>query len=131
MEPHRAERISEALREELGEIIAYEMADPRLSAVMVTDVHVAPDLRHAHVRIAVSGDAEEEREAIHALDGARNYLRRQLVSRIHLYRIPDLHFQVEPGGGGERLQKLLKRIRKGRPREEAKRPEPSKEEPSS
>ena len=31
MDSHRAERVSEALREELGEMIAYELADPRVS----------------------------------------------------------------------------------------------------
>ena len=30
MDSHRTERVSEALREELGEMIAYELSDPRI-----------------------------------------------------------------------------------------------------
>ena len=44
MEGHRAERVTEAIREELGEIIGYEMSDPRIGSATVTEVHVSPDL---------------------------------------------------------------------------------------
>ena len=44
MDQHRAERVSETVREELAEIIGFELEDPRLAAVDVTDVRVAPNL---------------------------------------------------------------------------------------
>jgi ribosome-binding factor A len=97
MDPHRAGRISEALRAELDELISYEMSDPRVEAVSVTDVVVSADLRHARVRVAVRGGAAERREALLALDGARSYLRRALAARLRLFRIPELHFET----GGE------------------------------
>jgi len=36
MDPHRTERLAEALREELAELIAYEMSDPRVGATAFT-----------------------------------------------------------------------------------------------
>jgi ribosome-binding factor A len=93
MDPHRAGRISEALRAELDELIRYEMSDPRLEVVSVTDVVVSADLRRARVRIAVRGGAAERRKALLALDGARGYLRRALAARLRLFRIPELRFE--------------------------------------
>ena len=113
MDHHRAERVSETVREELAEIIGFEMEDPRLAIVDVSDVEVAPDLRHAHVRVALSGDEREQRAAIQALDHARHYLRGELARRLNLRKIPELHFEPDPGpGADERVEVLLKRAKK-------------------
>ena len=50
MDSHRTERVSEALREELGEIIAYELSDPRIGDATVTEVLLSPDMRHAQMQ---------------------------------------------------------------------------------
>ncbi len=109
MDPHRAQRISEALREELAEIIEYELADPRLGGVTVTRVDVTPDLKHAHVSVSPG------EQAIEALEHARHYLRRELSSRLRLYRVPELHFEAEdPSRPASRVDELLERLRKTR-----------------
>jgi ribosome-binding factor A len=114
---HRTERISEALREELSELIGYEMSDPRVGSVVVTDVHVSPDKRHAHIRVGVPADGSLK-DALHALDGAKQFLRRELARRLEVYRIPELHFQADLlAESSGRMDHLLKRMRKGRPRE--------------
>jgi ribosome-binding factor A len=116
---HRTERISEALREELSELIGYEMSDPRVAFVAVTDVHISPDKRHAHVRVGVPADGDSK-EALRALDGAKQFLRRELAKRLEVYRIPELHFQADLlAESSGRMEHLLKRMKKGRPRESA------------
>ncbi len=116
MDTHRTERVSEALREELSELIAYEMSDPRVASAVVTEVHVSPDLKHAQVHVGFADNAEVE-PGITALEGARGYLRREVARRLELYRVPELHFEpavvAQPGS---RMEHLLKRIRRGRPR---------------
>ncbi len=115
MDPHRAERVSEALREELSEIIGYEMSDPRIGMVDVTEVHVEPGMRHAHIKIRVSGDDKEQQESLETLERARHYLRRELSARLSLYRIPELHFEADRWEDATaRVEQLLKRARKGR-----------------
>lgn len=119
MDPHRAERLSEALREELDELIEYEMTDPRVSGVTVTDVVVSPDLRKAEVRLAMPPDDAARKEAVLALEHAKGFLRRELAVRLQLYRIPDLYFAADLSTGlTSRVESLLKRVRKGRPRDE-------------
>ena len=116
MDNHRAERVSEALREELGELISYELSDPRVGDTTVTEVLVSPDMRHAQVRLHMSASAATAEETIRALDGAKPFLRRHLAERLNLYRIPDLHFEADVDVASVRMEHLLKRVRRGRPR---------------
>ena len=119
MDTHRAERVSEALREELGELIAYELSDPRIGETTVTEVLLSPDMKHAQVRLHLSEEPAKQRATIEALDGARHFLRRQLAERLNLYRVPELHFEADLDPGvGSRMEHLLKRVRRGRPRDE-------------
>ncbi|MGA8029707.1 MAG: 30S ribosome-binding factor RbfA [Bryobacteraceae bacterium] len=119
MDNHRAQRVSEALREELGEMIAYELSDPRIGDAVVTEVLVSPDMRHAQVRLHLSSDASEQEQSIRALDGARHFLRRRLAERLSLYRLPELHFEPDLSSAVTgRMEHLLKRARRGRPRDE-------------
>ncbi len=113
MDQHRAERVSETVREELAEIIGFELSDPRLSVVDVNLVQVAPDLKHAHVVVALSGDEREQKAAMAALEHARHYLRHELARRLSLRKIPELHFEPGPGPAvAERIELLLKRAKK-------------------
>jgi ribosome-binding factor A len=121
IQDHRTERITEAIREELSEMIGYEMADPRVGSAIVTEVQISPDKRHALVRVRVSEDSDAKK-TIEALDHARNFLRRQLATRLDVYRIPELHFEADVSSElGSKMEYLLKRIKKGRPRD----PEPA------
>jgi ribosome-binding factor A len=117
MDTHRAERLSEAIREELSEIIGYETDDPRLLTVSVTEVHLSPDLHRARIAVNV-GNVPDPQEPMKALEAARHYLRRELVARLEIYRIPDLHFELDTNVAPTKIDFLLRRIRKGRPREE-------------
>lgn len=99
----------------MAELIGFEMQDPRLAGVDVTDVQVGPDLRHAHVRVGVWGDDREKQAAMTALDHARHYLRHELARRLNLRKMPELHFEADPAADAdERVEMLLKRAKKKR-----------------
>ena len=119
MDPHRAERVSESIREELEELIGYEMSDPRVGSVTITEVHLSPDFRHAIVSLILAGTVEEQSATLEALHHAKQFLRYQLAERLQLFRTPDLHFEPAlPPGLGEKVPQILRRIKRGRPRAE-------------
>jgi ribosome-binding factor A len=119
MDERRTLRVSEAVREELIEIIGFETADPRLLAVEVTEVHVSPDGRHATVRVAIRGNEREQKQSLDALEHARHYLRHELATRLSLRHVPELHFEQNRNPDVEsRIDFLLKRARKSRGRSE-------------
>lgn len=119
MDNHRAQRVSEALREELGEMISYELSDPRIGDATVTEVLVSPDMRHAQVRLHMREAVNSKTATLEALNHAKPFLRRKLAERLNIYRIPELHFEsdIATADSGDRMQHLLKRIRRGRPRD--------------
>ena len=119
MDTHRAKRVSEALREELGEMISYELSDPRIGDATVTEVLVSPDMKHAQVRLHFGNTPGDQQQTIQALEGARHFLRRRIAERLNLYRVPELHFEADVSSAVTgRMEHLLKRVRRGRPRDE-------------
>ena len=117
MDPRRSERLSEAIREEVDEMISYELSDPRIDTAGVAEVAVSPDARIARVRVLLTGDAKSQKQCLEALNSAKSYIRRQLAQRIDLFRIPELHFEAAVSAElGGRIEHLLKRVRRGRPR---------------
>ena len=80
------------MREEIAQIVGYELEDPRLTLVTVTEVRVADDLRDASVYVTVSGDEKEHLTALHALQRAAPYVRKQLGFALNLRHTPALHF---------------------------------------
>ncbi|MBY0505207.1 MAG: 30S ribosome-binding factor RbfA [Bryobacteraceae bacterium] len=120
MEPHRLERTTEAIREVLSEMIALEMEDPRLDGLEVVEVNVSPDKRHAYVAIK-SHEGTITPDTLAALEGARGFLKREVGQRLGLFRSPELHFDTTANFGPQkRVDSILKRIRKGRPKDEEK-----------
>ena len=110
---HRTERIAETLREEIAQIVGYELEDPRLTMVTVTEVRVADDLHDASVYVTVQGDEHEHEVALRALRHAAPYVRRQLGFSLNLRHTPVLHFvrdTVEEKA--ERVDTLLEEIGK-------------------
>ena len=84
MATRRQLRVAELLQQELGEMIAFELKDPRLEFVSVTRVSVTQDLRYARVYVSQLGDDIDKAEVISALEHAGGYLRYNLGQRIKL-----------------------------------------------
>jgi ribosome-binding factor A len=116
MDVHRALRVSEAVKEELGELIGFEMDDPRLASVNVTHAEVSPDVRHAHIKVSI-GEGDEKK-TLAALDHAKSYLKHELAARLNLRRVPDLHFSSDTHPEAEsRIDFLLRRAKRSKARD--------------
>ena len=119
MDPHRSERVSESIREELEELIGYEMSDPRVGPATVSEVHLSPDFRRAHIQLVLYGTPAEQSATLEAISHAKQFLRHQLAERLQLFHTPDLHFEAAlPAELGAKVPQILKRIKRGRPRDE-------------
>src|SRR6202021_3610956 len=96
---HRHERVGEEIAHEINAMLAGELKDPRLEGmVVVSEVRVQPDMKHARVFINMQGSAKEPTDAIKALEHAAGFIRRELIERLQLRRVPELHFTLDfPG----------------------------------
>lgn len=91
----RTDRVDELLRQEISELLAREVGDPRIGFATITDVETAPDLRHAKVWVSVIGPEPERDETLAALQHAMGYVQRELGHRLRLKRIPALHVRLD------------------------------------
>ncbi len=57
---------------------------------------VSPDLQRAVVFVTPLGDTANAHQSVHALQRAAPYVRRELSALIHMYRVPAIHFQLDP-----------------------------------
>jgi ribosome-binding factor A len=110
----RTERIDELLRQEIGEIVARDVHDPRVGFVTITSGETSPDLRHAKVWVSVIGQPDERDATVAALRRAMPFVRHELGTRLRLKRIPDLHVQLDDTAErGTRILQLLSDLERG------------------
>jgi ribosome-binding factor A len=88
----RPEKVAELVREEIVQIVGYELEDPRVAGVSVTDVRMSENLREARVYVTVEGDDSEAAQAMRALNHAAPYVRRQLATSLSLRHAPQIFF---------------------------------------
>ena len=114
---HRHERVGEEIAHEINAMLAGELKDPRLEvSAVVSEVRVQPDMKHARVYITVRGTEKEQTDAIKALDHASGFIRSELIERLQLRRLPDLHFTLDHSQEySERIEQLLKEMKKDKP----------------
>jgi ribosome-binding factor A len=114
---HRHERVGEEIAHEINAMLAGELKDPRLEvSVVASEVRVQPDMKHARIFISVRGTSQEQTDAIKALEHASGYIRRELVERLQLRRVPELHFTLDLSQERfERIEQLLMEMKKNKP----------------
>lgn len=88
----RPERLAEALKEEISEVVGYELDDPELQSATVTEVEVSPDMRDAKVYVLISGDESEIRHTLKSLQHAAGFVRQQVAMNLDLRFAPHIHF---------------------------------------
>lgn len=104
--------MAESLREAVTEIVGYELEDPRLIAVTVTDVRLSENKRDAKVYVTVEGTEEEVRAALKALHNAEKFVRQQVAFSLNLHHAPHIHFirdTVEEKAG--RIEQILDELK--------------------
>lgn len=112
MAKKRVARLNEQLKRELTALIQFEVRDPRIGMVTITDVEVSPDLYHARVYFTLLGGAAERSTAGEGLRAAAGFLRTEIGRRMHIRRAPELHFTFdETLEHAARIEQLLREAR--------------------
>ncbi|MEP6946629.1 MAG: 30S ribosome-binding factor RbfA [Acidobacteriota bacterium] len=88
----RPERFAEALREEIAEVVGFELDDPRVVSATVTEVIISSDMRDAKVYVFILGTDAEVHEALRTLRHASTFVRQQVAMNLDLRHAPHLHF---------------------------------------
>lgn len=110
----RTDRVDELLRQEIGSIVARDIADPRVGFATITKVETTRDLSHAKVWVSVIGQPAERIATISALSRAMPFVRHELGERLRIKRIPALHVHLDDTAErGTRVLLLLNELEAG------------------
>lgn len=112
----RPQRVGEAIKEELSDILRNDLKDPRIGFASVVKVEVSQDLRHAKIYISVFGDDNQKRATMKGLESAAGFIRSEVSRRIRLRFAPELSFSLDESiEQGARIARLLGDLRRGAP----------------
>jgi ribosome-binding factor A len=108
----RAARLAEEIREEVADIVAHRLKDPRIGFVTITRVELSPDQTLARVLFSVLGEAADRAATLAGLSKAAGFVRRELGQRIRLRHTPEVEFVYDKGlDAADRVGRLLDEVR--------------------
>lgn len=113
----RAERVAEAIREEVATFLAEDAKDPRITGlVTVTGVDVTRDLRHAKVYVSVMGSDVERAATFDGLASVATHLRSRVGRALRLRLAPEISFHLDDSiARAARIESLLAQLKDGNP----------------
>lgn len=116
-ENRRAERVAEAIREEVATFLAEDAKDPRITGlVTVTGVDVTRDLRHAKVYVSVMGSHAERAATFDGLASAATHLRSRVGRALRLRLAPEISFHLDESiARAAHIESLLSQLKDGNP----------------
>lgn len=109
----RADRVAEAIREEVARFLTKDAKDPRLvGLVTVTAVEVPRDLRHARVYVSILGTDAERAATVDGLESMKGHMRSILARTLSLRVAPELTFKLDESvARAARIESLLAQVR--------------------
>ena len=114
----RLVRVNELLKREIAEDLYRNYAGSNFdaSAVTVTRVACAPDLRDANVYVSIFGHEGEREGMISYLNRHRQEIIRMMVKRVKLKYTPRLHFILDESlEGGDNILSMLAEMERENP----------------
>lgn len=115
MKPHQLDRANSFVREELSLLMGSTVADPRVNALLVTDVDLSSDRRVARVYVSCYEEGGDLEEGLRALEKAKEFIRRELGEILGWRFTPELVFRADKSlQRGVRLDKVFKELERER-----------------
>lgn len=115
MAGQRAQRVAQAIKRELSDIILRDLKDERIGGIVsVTEVDCTPDCRSARVFVSIFGNDEQKVGTMAAINARLGFIRGELGRRLQLRFAPDLSIKLDDSlERGARVSDLLSKISRG------------------
>ena len=104
----RSQRLGAQLQRSLSELLRFEVKDPRLREVSLTDVELSRDLSVARVYFSLLNPDDDPQPALQALQKASGFLRSKLGTSLQVRHMPELRFVHDDSiAHGSAISKLI------------------------
>lgn len=108
----RIGRLEQEIQREVNDLLLKRIRDPRVEGVTVTGVEVTGDLQQAKIFYSVLSElASVNKKAADGLDAATGLIRKELGSRLRIYKTPELKFvKDESVQYGDKIDDLIRQL---------------------
>lgn len=109
----KQKRLESIIRKNISDIVQFDLKDPKVGFVTITDVWVSNDHSYAKVYCEFLGRQERAAAGLKALNRAKGYIRSELSQRLDIRRTPELTFVLdESAEKGRRIDEIIDEIHK-------------------
>lgn len=91
----KLERLNQIILKEVTEIIAFQLKDPSIGFITITDVQVTNDHSYAKIFVSFLGKKERNEAGMKALERSKGYIRSELAKRLTIRKVPELIFKSD------------------------------------
>ena len=93
----RSDRISDLIKQEISNILFFEVKDPRVKGITVLKVELSSDMKKSYIFFSNENSFNdlETNEILEGLEKAKGFIRRKLSNNLNLRRTPEIIFKKE------------------------------------
>lgn len=107
----KTERLDVTLQREISKILQFELKNPKLGFVTVTDVQCTNDLSQAKVYVSFLGKQERNDSGMRILNQSKGFIRSTLAKKLKIRKTPELIFIQDTSlQTGNRIESILKNL---------------------
>ena len=104
---NKQERIATLIRKNIADIITFELKNPNLGFVTISEVKVSNDISYAKVYVSFILE-KDIKPGLEVLEHSKGFIRSSLAKKMDTRRIPELSFVLDDGyKKEERIAELL------------------------
>lgn len=109
----KKDKMDNIIQKEVSEIIQFELKNPKIGFVTITDVDVTSDMSYAKIFISFLGQDARREAGLKALNQSKGFIRSELAKRLTIRKTPELIFQLDNSlEKGNKIEKILHDINK-------------------
>lgn len=96
MKPYRKERIASVIHQVVGEILAFQLNDPRVVPfTVITRVEMSGDVQIATIYLKVPGSDADERRMMAAVVHAQGFIQKAVAHALSVRQCPKVRFEID------------------------------------
>jgi ribosome-binding factor A len=112
MKTRRTQRVAQAMKQAISQVVLFELSDPRMAFCTITDVDVSPDMKVADVNVSVAGDEKAQKLCFEAIQHARGYIQKAVAPVLKSKYCPTLKFHLDESvKGSVEISRLIEKAR--------------------
>ena len=109
---HRLAKIEAMMLKEISNIISFELKDPHIGFITISEVRVTSDLSYAKVYVSFLGKKERNEKGLKTLNKAKGFIKSELAKNLSLRKIPELTFVLDESlEKARRIEDIIERIK--------------------